>query len=660
MNYRTMAKGALALSLSLIVGVASAADQQKYGATFEPAINATNDYAYVDGSNIGAGAYRGTDNGNAYGWFQGSEDDESIVTNQYLLLNTDASTLTNKFSDTVAGELNTAIAADGAYFETEVKFVASDSDDAGIEGGQDATKFAIYAYHDDADESNPTNLVVFHAYYDPLDPALELNGGIGYTNEVISSVNIDVTKYTKIRVEMKQVDVGGEALNIFAVSVDGGEYITSPLAYQENIWFLTTEAAVLANKAVSSLNFKGTGEIDNINVGVITTTPPADTNWKIEGFNPAPAVWPLPVATAADNQTIFYSNIVVNADDDTGGRPVVGAWVGVSVIAPEAVTSENVGTWYFNVYGNGTKLTQSPVQFSGENPELENGHYVLHDWFGITPTNIRNAIAEQRSIVYAFEFFQSDPTVNQTLTIDISPKNIQLNANGVQGAEDLKVIDWAEQPKVTWTVENVTVTTNGSAAAQGFFAPATVLTFTPDTGLAITNIDGVAVSYAANAAFTLTVTQATNITVLAGTVSSEREKPAWAANADDNKFWAWVDLYNVDYSTDYTAQYLMNVDPSKTPVLKIDSIAVTADGSQIVVSATDGTDAIDLAAINGVLNVSVGSSVSALTSKAIPENNVTFASNKATVIIKTADGAFAKATVDFTAPESSLTAVAAQ
>jgi hypothetical protein len=174
--------------------------------------------------------------------------------------------------------------------------------------------------------------------------------------------------------------------------------------------------------------------------------------------------------------------------------------------------------------------------------------------------------------------------------------------------------------------------------------------------MAITNIDGVAVNYAVDAAFTLNVTQSTNITVKAGTVSSERVKPEWATAADDTKFWTWVDKYNVEYATDYTAQYLMNVAPGVTPVLKIDSIAVTAEGSQIVVSAAAGNDAINLAAINGVLNVSVGSTVSALTSKD-PDKNATFADNKATVIIKTADGKFAKATVDFVAAETKLSQV---
>ncbi len=668
MNYRTMVKGALALSLSLTVASAMAGDIQKYGATFEPAENQTvgqlNDFGYGLGTNITA--FTKTVEGDTYGWMMaGVEEDESKIiaggptgSTQTLQLNTDANTLSNKFASGVAEDLNDGIAADGAYFETDVKFVASDTLDAGISGGQDATKFAIYAYVNENVEPNTTNLVVFHAYYDG-------EGELAYTNEVFTNIVINTEIYTKLRIEMKQMkNPSRQTVNVFSVKV-GNDTLESATALDAYVdedlakgnWFLTVEDQLGGNatKQVAALNFKGTGEIDNINVGVIENFVP-DTNWTIAGFNPSPSVWPLPVATSDDNKSLFYSNIVVNVDDASNGRPRVCAWVGISVIAPEAVTSENVGNWYFNVLGNGSTLA-SAVPFSEEDIALENGHYVLHDWFGITPTAIRNAIAQQRSIVYAFEFYQSGDSENkQTLTIDISPKNIQLNANGVAGAEDVKVIDWTEQPYVKWTVENVAVTTNGAAAAQGFFAPATVITFTPDQGMAITNIDGVAVNYAVDAAFTLNVTQSTNITVKAGTVSSERVKPEWATAADDTKFWTWVDKYNVEYATDYTAQYLMNVAPGVTPVLKIDSIAVTAEGSQIVVSAAAGNDAINLAAINGVLNVSVGSTVSALTSKD-PDKNATFADNKATVIIKTADGKFAKATVDFVAAETKLSQV---
>ena len=284
MKYTTMVKSALALALGLVVGMASATttDVQKYGATFEStgAPSVSNDYAYAVGDKLNAEAngqpkYQTVTGGATSGWLVGSADDESAISNrtdaaggQMLWLNTDASTLTNKLESQVATDINAGIADKGAFFESEIKFVASDTLDPGIEGGTDDAKFAIYAYC--KEDGMPTNLVVYHAYYDPNDPDLELNGGIGYTNEVFSSVDIDVTKYTKIRVEMKQVDVGGEALNIFSVSVDGGAYLTSSVAYQDDVWLLTTEAAVLANKAVSALTFKGTGEIDNLNVGVIT------------------------------------------------------------------------------------------------------------------------------------------------------------------------------------------------------------------------------------------------------------------------------------------------------------------------------------------------------------------------------------------------------
>ena len=180
MNYRTMVKGALALSLSLIVGtswagISTTNDVPQYGVTFETTVSTTaplNDRPYVAETLIGTN--NTTVSGDSFGWFSGSEEDESkIITangGQALQLNTDASTLTNKFDATKATELNDAITTtSSAFFETEVKFVASDTDSAGIEGGTDATKFAIYAYSNE-DAQRPegvpatTNLVVYHAY----------------------------------------------------------------------------------------------------------------------------------------------------------------------------------------------------------------------------------------------------------------------------------------------------------------------------------------------------------------------------------------------------------------------------------------------------------------------------------------------------------------
>ena len=210
MNYRTMVKGALAFSLSLMVGSAWATDTQTYGVTFEPGgslNNVANDHNYTNNMPITDATLR--DEVTGTGWLAAAEDESKIIervaegSTQALQLNTESNTLTNKFASDVATGLNTAIAADGAFFETEVKFVASDTLDAGIEGGKDATKFAIYAYCDDQAETVTTNLVVFHAIADE-----NAEGGIGYTNEVFKSVDIDTEVYTKLRIEMKKMTIG--------------------------------------------------------------------------------------------------------------------------------------------------------------------------------------------------------------------------------------------------------------------------------------------------------------------------------------------------------------------------------------------------------------------------------------------------------------------
>ncbi len=506
MNYRTMVKGALALSLSLIVGSALAATTTQtdaaaaYAEDFE-AVAVTNGMPITDAH---FNALDLGDDNKPYGWLASEGDESKVIaggptgSTKALQLNTDAGTLTNQFQKSVRDSLNGGIdgtAGAGAYFETEVKFVPSDTLDAGIAAGTDATKFAIYAYADE--NAATTNLVIFHKYIDTNDDE-------HYTNEQFGAVNCDV--YTKLRVEMKQMeDSGGTLVNVFCVKVNDGAALTSPLAFADGIWFLTAENTdVAANKKVSSLNFKGTGEIDNVKAGVIT-------------------------------ETTEYA--------------------------------------------------------------------------------------------------------------------------------------------ITWTAQNATVTnaagTTLTAADTNFLAGAT-LTFTPDTDMVITNVlvDGTAVAFDP-ASYTYTVGSAdATVAVYAGTQSQQQTKPAWANDSGDGSssdpYWTWAANHAAGQQldaqgADYSAQYLMNIDANKTPILTIESIEVTAEGSKIVVSATDGTNAIDLDDINGVLNVSVGSSLSNLTSKSIPENNVTVANNKATVIIPTADGAFAKATVDFKAPEnSSLTPVAAQ
>ena len=127
--------------------------------------------------------------------------------------------------------------------------------------------------------------------------------------------------------------------------------------------------------------------------------------------------------------------------------------------------------------------------------------------------------------------------------------------------------------------------------------------------------------------------------------------PAWAAGADAESFWDWVDANNVaDYRTDYTAQFLLNVAPGATPAaLHVDDITVLDNGATINVSATAGGDPVNLTDINGVLLVDVGFALTNLVPKAVPAANVWHndATRSATIFVSSLDGSFMRARVGF-------------
>ena len=289
-------------------------------------------------------SYNGVADGEPYGWFvshyyngvdySDSEDESQIVARsdaaggQALQLNTDAGTLTNKLQKSVADEITAAIVDGGcAYIETEVKFVPNDTLDAGIAGGYGGFRsaksagntrlifyrsgatlflpfcstsplFAIYAFIDEEVEPPATHLVIFHG-------VMDANGGITYTNEVFTSAPIDASyytalRYTKLRIEMRQLEDPlnpGAKYNAFSVSVDDGAPLSSVTALDARFggtatgtWFMTVEDRSLqAVQFASSLNFRGTGEIDNIKVGLVEgAAPPPYTPVPEEPVDPAP------------------------------------------------------------------------------------------------------------------------------------------------------------------------------------------------------------------------------------------------------------------------------------------------------------------------------------------------------------------------------------
>ena len=498
MNYRTMVKGALAFSLSLIVGTAWATDTQTYGVTFEPLVGAAtveNDHNYTNNMSITDATLR--DEVTGTGWFAAADDESKIIeriaegSTQALQLNTESNTLTNKFASDVANAVNNTIGGlndvtkGTAFFETEVKFVASDTLDAGIAGGTDATKFAIYAYCDDQAETVTTNLVVFHAYYDANDE-------IAYTNEVFDTL-IDCEVYTKLRVEMKKMQNPSlRDVNVFSVKVGNAEPLSSDTSLDakmddelvKGIWFLTTEEQEDDNnKLVTSLNFKGTGEIDNIKVGTIANDVP-DANWTLEGFNSGNNRWPLPTAVAADSKTLFYSNLVVNIDPVGDGRTIPAAWVGAKVTASEAAAAD-LSAWNFEYDAqDGTRKTYA---FNA----AKDGEDYLYWWVPITAAEVRTAIANQSDIVKTMVVYTSSTSGAdaQTLTVSICPKNIEItNTDDVENGETIDVDDWIEQGVVTATVISV-AKLSATGAMVGDAAPTLTATVTDENGDAVAAAD---------------------------------------------------------------------------------------------------------------------------------------------------------------------------
>ena len=137
-----------------------------------------------------------------------------------------------------------------------------------------------------------------------------------------------------------------------------------------------------------------------------------------------------------------------------------------------------------------------------------------------------------------------------------------------------------------------------------------------------------------------------------GASEYQYDPPEWAAQADAETFWKWVEAKRVaDYAaTDYTEQYLLNVAPDATPVgIHIDGIAVRDAGAEMQVSATAGRGVVDLANINGVLVAEVGDSLTNLVPKTVPAANVRHDAETrvATVFVSSSDGSFLRARVDF-------------
>lgn len=215
--------------------------------------------------------FEGYDNGAVTAhadWIAGAEDQSVIqgdvvyAGSKALSLNTEGLLLTNDLSSVTSDISDQLDDGNTVVFEAQVKFVASDTLADPYVGGAtgEDSKFAIYAYS--KDDNSPTNLVVYHAFFD-ADADED-----AYTNEVFESVNI-TTNFTKVSVTLK--DEGDDGL-FFQVSINDGEPLETGIddIYAQTFgasWLKTTQdSSDVSKKAVTAVCFKGTGFVDDLAV----------------------------------------------------------------------------------------------------------------------------------------------------------------------------------------------------------------------------------------------------------------------------------------------------------------------------------------------------------------------------------------------------------
>lgn len=258
---------------------------------------------------------------NETNWSADGADESKIAldgSNKYLDLKTEGSTLTRSLGTPFA-----ATAADPVFFEADIKFVPSDTADCGLVGGQDDTKFALYAY---APDGGDTNLVVFHAYMD---------GGVQYTNEVIdvNGALDDPEAFTKVSVKVFPAPNAADGM-FFTIDLNGNPLSTAivddlnepfeegaiGVDYYPMTWFKTVNSTVVDQDKFSAVCFKGTGAVDNLKVDLgeaepttFTVTLNAGTLTPYSLTTNDVAVSPVPASIVVDPNTKVVFG-VSNAD----------------------------------------------------------------------------------------------------------------------------------------------------------------------------------------------------------------------------------------------------------------------------------------------------------------------------------------------------------
>ena len=207
----------------------------------------------------------GTTTGTAY--WTGGGGDSAIMgdPDKYLKVDeTEALTRQIKIeNDAVAPQ--TVTSAGGVYFSSRVQFTAADDAPEVVEG---VDKIIVWAKapDDGAPAGTTTNLMV---------TALDLTEGENYGNPTVYETGVAITADTWYMLDIVAAAQDGDSPIAFTVSLDG----TTVGTYNSMV---TSGGAA---STISSVSFKGTGAVDDIDWGTVTADAPVpvEVSWTITG-----------------------------------------------------------------------------------------------------------------------------------------------------------------------------------------------------------------------------------------------------------------------------------------------------------------------------------------------------------------------------------------
>lgn len=262
------------------------------------------------------------------------------------------------------------------------------------------------------------------------------------------------------------------------------------------------------------------------------------------------------------------------------------------------------------------------------------GSTTITDLGGNKGASDKKMIGTRAGTITGFQYATVESSVATTIA---SPYTVAAGNTYLLEGNATPVVELADGESIAFnTALGYTLTDTGITAAEG-------LTLTDETV-------GTVKTYTATTSAPSIPDWATDVTGESVIDQAVSDKYAtWAAN---------VAGLGADLTQDCSAQFLMNVPADASVILQIESINVTDEGTQILIGATaNGSTEINMAGINGILNVMVAAELGSWTKKSIPAANLEFVNNKAEVLIPATDGRFVKASVDYTKGGNSLTPV---